>query len=548
MSTTQRVVRKQLAGAEDILQGVGTVTQTRGSGSYPIHKLDIPIPTYDIAEMQASSAEFMRLYGTDTAYTDYRRNPEGTIGIPSNLGGVWEPLRSSEYLVCGNFAVGAYVFNSDCIVALDQQSYNWQGDVPKVVAAGSTPATSGGIGAGAWVDRTDVTLRAELAGGNGVDLVGGAKRIELTRDISSVAFNPITESTYDANIASIDSNSSMRLKLSITGSDTAGTPAAGYTNAIDLTADYSCIINESGHNESLSSNEGRTGIMAKRVKLVHGGQGDLIAYNASIRVNGASKEGVTHWLSNPAGVLINGTIIGETDGCYLNPRELYLTDKPNEIAYNVACVGDVINMDRNHISESKINGGIGQIWAAYRAQSVGSARVDSILSATGLFFRGVDLSMPALDFESKAAITIKANDRIYLNATAAEVDDATVFIRSNWRSTDVGETYIEYDTNTLRAKIVVGGVESLQVSNAQVSVTRLSTSEDVIIAATKSVYIGSSKILGGRVVGWTRMTGVEDKSSSFDVSNITVSQLASRVKAIESALHLSGGINGLLGD
>lgn len=172
MSTTQRVVRKQLAGAEDLLQGVGIVTQTRGSGSYPIHKLDIPIPTYDIAEMQASSAEFMRLYGSDTAYTDYRRNPEGTIGIPSNLGGVWEPMRSSEYLVCGNFATGAYVFSSDCIVALDQQSYNWQGSVPKVVAPGATPATSGGIGAGAWVDRTDVTLRADLAGNSGSGLVG----------------------------------------------------------------------------------------------------------------------------------------------------------------------------------------------------------------------------------------------------------------------------------------------------------------------------------------------------------------------------------------
>lgn len=162
MSTTQRVVRKQLAGAEDLLQGVGTVTQTRGTGTYPIHKLDIPIPTYDIAEMQASSAEFMRLYGSDTVYTDYRRNPEGTIGIPSNLGGVWEPMRSSELLVCGNFATGAYVFSSDCIVALDQQLYNWSGAFPKVVTAGATPATSGGIGAGAWVDRTAVTLKSEL--------------------------------------------------------------------------------------------------------------------------------------------------------------------------------------------------------------------------------------------------------------------------------------------------------------------------------------------------------------------------------------------------
>ena len=186
MSTTQRVVRKQLAGAEDLLQGVGIVTQTRGSGSYTIHKLDIPIPTYDIAEMQASSAEFMRLYGTDTAYTDYRRNPEGTIGIPSNLGGVWEPIRFSEYLVCGSFVTGAYVFSSDCIVALDQQSYNWQGSVPKVVAAGTTPATAGGIGAGAWVDRTDVTLRDELMSGDHPELLPYLQRTVSDRLSESV--------------------------------------------------------------------------------------------------------------------------------------------------------------------------------------------------------------------------------------------------------------------------------------------------------------------------------------------------------------------------
>ena len=40
--------------------------------------------------------------------------------------------------------------------------YSWAGAFPKFVAAGATPATSGGIGAGAWVDRTDVTLRGEL--------------------------------------------------------------------------------------------------------------------------------------------------------------------------------------------------------------------------------------------------------------------------------------------------------------------------------------------------------------------------------------------------
>ena len=40
--------------------------------------------------------------------------------------------------------------------------YSWAGAFPKVVSAGSTPATSGGIGAGAWVDRSGDLLRQEL--------------------------------------------------------------------------------------------------------------------------------------------------------------------------------------------------------------------------------------------------------------------------------------------------------------------------------------------------------------------------------------------------
>lgn len=43
--------------------------------------------------------------------------------------------------------------------------YSWNGTLPKVVAAASTPATSGGIGATAWVDRTDLTLRSGLLSG-----------------------------------------------------------------------------------------------------------------------------------------------------------------------------------------------------------------------------------------------------------------------------------------------------------------------------------------------------------------------------------------------
>ena len=57
----------------------------------------------------------------------------------------------------------------------DGHEYGWTGSfLPsgKLVVAGSTPATSGGIGAGSWVVRTDVTLRSDLASESGSGLVG----------------------------------------------------------------------------------------------------------------------------------------------------------------------------------------------------------------------------------------------------------------------------------------------------------------------------------------------------------------------------------------
>lgn len=67
-------------------------------------------------------------------------------------------------LVDGSFEEGATV-NLKTEVVWQQATgkiFAWFQDAVKVVSAGSTPATSGGVGAGAWVDRSDVTLRSEI--------------------------------------------------------------------------------------------------------------------------------------------------------------------------------------------------------------------------------------------------------------------------------------------------------------------------------------------------------------------------------------------------
>ena len=94
-------------------------------------------------------------------------------------------------LVGGSFEEGATLNSSTDVVwwKASGKYYQWTGAFPKVVAAGATPATSGGIGAGAWVDRTDVTLRGELASADSETSVAGKK----AKNVAKISY-----SLYDA--------------------------------------------------------------------------------------------------------------------------------------------------------------------------------------------------------------------------------------------------------------------------------------------------------------------------------------------------------------
>lgn len=364
------------------------------------------------------------------------------------------------------------------------------------------------------------------------------EQLNTTFSFSAPASSQLVESTYTVALGGADSNAAFRIAVEASGATTATQPATGYVNAVDLTPDYVFMHSQTGWNQSTSTNDGRTGIYAHRVKMVQDGQGDLVAFNASIRVRTA-KVGATHWLASPAAVLINGTLIGEVDGAYLNPRELFLTDMPAATSYNVTCFGDVINMNRNHVTDTQANGGIGQIWAAYRAQSVGTAAVDVILSANGKFFSGIDLSSSTLDFgTNKGAIAMKAGDRHYFNATSAQINDGTIFIRQGLRQTGGFADYTYYDGTALRWKAVVGGVEVLQVSNSQVTVPQINCTGIVLVGS--QIQVAGSKVVGTRVTGYTAFTGANNTSTAYDSTTVTLPQLAARVAALQLALTTHG--------
>lgn len=113
-----------------------------------------PIGSTDARDLSDNAENFDKALGTlDATWVDRlgvtRDSFEGRLA------------KGSFYRV-GTFAAGYTLTNMRQTLEYSGHEYSWAGTFPKVVAAASTPETSGGIGAGAWVDRTDTTLRSDI--------------------------------------------------------------------------------------------------------------------------------------------------------------------------------------------------------------------------------------------------------------------------------------------------------------------------------------------------------------------------------------------------
>lgn len=252
-----------------------------------------------------------------------------------------------------------------------------------------------------------------------------------------------------------NSKSHFQIEHRITGADTLGKPTTGYTYQPESMPNYTYLYNESGWNESLTGNGGRTGIAAYRAKVDQYGQGDAVAFNASVFVTGA-KAGATHFLAMPAGVGFNLDMSAGSNGVYFNPYELVLHDN----GFDVAAVGFVANFNR-----SKDAGIMSSVWHGARYQSVGVKACDTVISASGKWKTGIDFSQSTTDFgTNQAAISLRGGQRIYLNNAA----NASGNLEAGWHTTVFNGDYIAYNTDKIN--IVAGGNPNLQVSANRVTI------------------------------------------------------------------------------
>lgn len=250
------------------------------------------------------------------------------------------------------------------------------------------------------------------------------------------------------------SKSPFQVEHRIYGENTLGKPKSGYDYRSEVMPFFGYLYNESGWNEGLDGNSGRTGVAFFRAMIFQKGQGDSACFNGSVFVTG-TKPGSTHFLANPAGSLFNGDMTAGENGIYLNPYETIMSDN----GFDVACVGAVYNMNRSNGDGAK-----SAVWMGVRLASVGSAPCDAMISGIGQWKSGIDFSMSTLYFGAKqAAISLKAGQRIYFNNAA----NAAGNTEKDWFTTVFNDDFISYEGD----KIVVaaGGNPNLQVSKSAVT-------------------------------------------------------------------------------
>lgn len=78
-------------------------------------------------------------------------------------------INSSGFAIVDSFEVGATITKRNEVLrhTVTGKLYRWGGDLPKVVPVSSTPASSGGFGAAAWLEVNDAVLSQELSSDNG---------------------------------------------------------------------------------------------------------------------------------------------------------------------------------------------------------------------------------------------------------------------------------------------------------------------------------------------------------------------------------------------
>ena len=151
-----------------------------------------PIPSEDPRDLKFNAGKIDEVVNSDAHYyTDRFGVRRWTIAGFQYA--AEEAIRNYGYITMDSFEDGATLTLPNQVLRYKAtgEYYRWDGDFNKIVTAGSTPETTGGVGLGKWVSVGDASLRSELASPNGADLIGfkqdgvvGSVQSELSKRFS----------------------------------------------------------------------------------------------------------------------------------------------------------------------------------------------------------------------------------------------------------------------------------------------------------------------------------------------------------------------------
>ena len=102
-----------------------------------------------------------------------------------------------EYVTLpGSFDTGLTVNTKNELVVFTDGKYRWDGALPKEVPVGSTPASTGGIGLGAWVSVGDAVLRQQLSSKLESLMVGFSRVNDVPRTVGDKLKDVPTANDY----------------------------------------------------------------------------------------------------------------------------------------------------------------------------------------------------------------------------------------------------------------------------------------------------------------------------------------------------------------
>lgn len=122
----------------------------------------LPIPSEDPRDLKFNAGKFDEVMTSDAHYYVDRFGVKRWT-IAGFQYTAEEAIRAYGYITMDSFEDGATLTLPNQVLRYEAtgEYYRWDGAFPKAVAAGSTPASTGGVGLGAWISVGDAAFRQE---------------------------------------------------------------------------------------------------------------------------------------------------------------------------------------------------------------------------------------------------------------------------------------------------------------------------------------------------------------------------------------------------